>query len=59
MTTKVYVVGDANAPKTNQWEHMTNSRVEADRLAEELGKVIEGITCIKEVTVPPSRRGKR
>ena len=52
--TIVYVVGDINAPKTNQWSAMTNDKVEALRLMSE-----EGYVQMKEVTVPPPRRRKR
>lgn len=58
MTTKVWVVGDANAPKTNQWLAMTNDYEAAKGL---LG-TLEGATEIKEVEVKPryvkSRRRK-
>jgi hypothetical protein len=51
---KVYVVGDKNAPKTNSWDSMTNSLEEAERLVKELGPQ----ATMKEVKVPPPRRRK-
>ena len=55
--TKVYLVGDASSPKTNQWLAMTNSWAECERLKAERGP---GATH-KVVTVPPkgSWRKKR
>jgi hypothetical protein len=46
MTTKVYLVGDMDSPKTNQWSAMTNNWAEAEKLLAEMGlnathKVIE------------------
>jgi len=37
MSVKVYLVGDKNAPKTNSWEHMTNSWAAAEQLKAALG----------------------
>ena len=54
MATKVYVVGGPEAPKTNQWDHMTNSVVEANKLREG----IEG-GQMKEIVVRAPYRGKR
>jgi hypothetical protein len=51
MTVKVILVGDANAPKNNRWEAMTNSQSEADRMMAEMGP--ESTT--KTITVGPSR----
>jgi len=45
----VYLVGDAQSPKTNQWLAMTNSTAERDRLLADAG---EGATT-KEVVVKP------
>ena len=57
MTNKVYLVGDENSPKTNQWLSMTNSLEEAERLMAEQGHT----ATMREVAVPPSRSkgGKR
>ena len=54
MTSKVYVVGGPDAHKTNQYEAMTNSLEEAERLVETIkgGKM-------KAVEVKPPYRGKR
>jgi hypothetical protein len=49
----IYLVGDKDAPKTNQWLAMTNSETEAKRLLEEL----PGAVTMKEKEVRP--RGKR
>jgi hypothetical protein len=51
---KVYLVGNAEAPKTNQWDAMTNNADEAQRLK----APIEG-GVIREITVSPPRGGKR
>jgi hypothetical protein len=45
--TKIYLVGDDNAPKTNSWLAMTNSAEEAARLLEEL----EGASRMKTIEV--------
>ena len=50
--TTVYLIGTPKGAAVNQYESMTNSRTEAERLLAELG---EGV--IKEVTVKP-RRGR-
>ena len=47
MSKYIYVVGDKNAPKTNQWDAMTNNEAEANRLVSE---GVEG-TVMKRVTV--------
>ncbi len=47
MSTYIYVVGAKNAPKTNQWDAMTNNEAEANRLVSE---GVEG-TVMKRVTV--------
>lgn len=52
-TNKVYVVGDDNSPKTNQWQFMTACRETA-----EAEKTARGLTQIKEVDIRP-RRGRR
>lgn len=49
MTTKVYLVGGPEAPKTNSWLAMTNSWEEASRLKAEYGPTAQH----KVVTVPP------
>lgn len=51
MTTKIYLVGGPESPKTNSWEHMTNNWSEAERLKAELGPT----ATHKVVTVGPSR----
>lgn len=51
MTTKIYLVGNKDAPKLNQWEAMTNSWSEAERLKGEIGPT----ATHKVVTVGPSR----
>ena len=53
MTSKVYVVGGPEAHKTNQYEAMTNSLEEAERLVE----TIKG-GQMKAVDVKPPYRGK-
>ena len=50
--TKVYLVGDKEAPKKNQWEYMTNNWAEAERLKQEMGPT----ATHKVVVVPPSRQ---
>jgi hypothetical protein len=51
MTTKVYLVGDANSPKTNQWLSMTNCPTLAVERALEVGPE----ATRKVVTVAPPR----
>ena len=53
-STKVYLVGNEEAPVTNQWEAMTNSILEAERLMEELG-----LNSFKVITVAPPRTPSR
>lgn len=36
--TTVFLVGNAQAPKTNSWESMTNNKNEAERLLSEAPK---------------------
>ena len=50
--TKVYLIGDAKSPSTNQWLQMTADRPTADAALAAAG---EGAT-FKEVTVRPQRR---
>lgn len=52
MVTKLWLVGDKNATKTNSWLAMTNDEAEAQRLLETL----DGATCTKSIDVPPARR---
>jgi hypothetical protein len=54
MASKIYLVGGPEALKTNQYEAMTNSPEEAERLR----TAIEG-GVTKEITVSPPRGGKR
>ena len=51
---EVYLVGDKDSPKTNQWLAMTASLYEADKFA--LG--IKGATR-KTIEVKPQYKGKR
>ena len=52
--TKVYLIGDKNSPKTNQWLQMTN-----DRAAAEAELALAGPDAtFKEVTVRAPRRAK-
>ena len=51
----VYLIGDKNSPKTNQWLQMTNDRQVAASAVAAAG---EGAT-FKEVLVPPARRVKK
>jgi hypothetical protein len=53
-TTKIYLVGNADAPKLNQWQAMTNNWLEAEKLLKEMGPT----STHKVVTVAPPR-GKR
>jgi hypothetical protein len=53
-TKRVYLIGDANSPKTNQWLQMTNCKSTAEAALAEAG---EGAT-FKEVTVRPKRAKK-
>jgi len=55
MTKKVFLIGDKNSPKTNQWLQMTNDRQVA---ASALAAAGDGAT-FKEVVVPPRRRVKK
>lgn len=55
MSTKVYLVGDKDAPAKNQWQAMTNNWAEAERLKRELGPD----ATHKVVMVEESRRGNR
>lgn len=52
MSTKVYLVGDDNSPKTNQWLAMTNCPDEAARIMGE----IEEACRIKPITVNKKRK---
>ena len=54
MTTKVYLVGDKDAPKTNSWKAMTNNWSEAERLKAEMGP-----TATHKVVEVKPQRGKR
>jgi hypothetical protein len=51
MSTKIYLVGDQEAPKTNRWEAMTNNWDEASRLKTEMGPT----ATHKVVMVEPKR----
>jgi hypothetical protein len=51
MTTKVYLVGDANSPKTNQWLSMTDCPTLAETRALEIGPE----ATRKTITVAPPR----
>ncbi len=55
MSTKVYVVGDKNSPKTNQWSHMTNNWEEAERLKREMGPE----ATHRVVEVKPPHKGRK
>ena len=55
MSTKVYVVGTLQGAKVNQYESMTNSLEEAQRLAGALGPD----SVVKEVPVQAPRRRKQ
>lgn len=50
----VYVVGDDNAPKTNQWQAMMPCKETAEEYMRE-----NGLTQIKAVDVRPRRRRGR
>ncbi len=52
MTTKIYLVGGAESPKTNSWAAMTNNWVEAERLKGEIGPS----ATHKVVVVPPKAK---
>jgi hypothetical protein len=54
MSTKIYLVGDQEAPKTNRWEAMTNNWDEASRLKTDLGP-----TATHKVVMVEPKRGKR
>ena len=49
---KIYLIGDAKSPSTNQWLQMTADRATADAALAAAG---EGAT-FKEVIVRPQRR---
>jgi hypothetical protein len=51
MTTKVYLIGDANSPKTNQWLSMTDCPNLAVARALEVGPE----ATRKTITVAPPR----
>ena len=53
--TIIYLVGDKDSPKTNQWLSMTNDEVLADNRALEVG--LEATR--KTIEVKPPYRGKR
>ena len=51
---KVYLVGDKNAPKTNSWASMTNSWEAAEKLLKDMGP-----TATHKVLDVQPPRGKR
>ena len=53
--TKVYLVGDKNSPKTNQWLSMTADKELALQTQKDAGPE----ATFKEVTVRPSRTKRK